>query len=247
MRAVVFITQVPDLRAAPVGLRADGTIARDAAPAVTNPADLHALEAALRLADEVWVLSMGPPAAEEALRDAVARGAARAVLLCDRALAGSDTWATANALAAAVEHLGGADLVLCGMTALDGETGQVGPQVAARLGLPQASGCDDLGVEDGRLVARRIVEGGYERLSLPLPALATVAETGFVPRYPTLPGRRRAARCDVERLSIDEIGLAPDRVGLDASPTKVAHMEPVALPARKCVLVDDGGALEELA
>ena len=106
MRAIVLVKQVPDLRGAPIGVRPDGTIDRARAPAITNPADLHALEAALNMADEVWALSMGPPTAETALREAVSLGATRAVLLCDRMLAGSDTWATSNALAAAIRRLG---------------------------------------------------------------------------------------------------------------------------------------------
>jgi len=239
VRAIVLVKQVPDLRAAPVGIRPDGTIDREASGAIVNPTDLHALEAALSLADEVWALSMGPPAAEEALRGALAMGATRAVLLCDRLLAGSDTWATANALAAAIAHVGGADLVACGTSALDGETGQVGPEVAARLGLAQATGCDDLAVAATGLVATRTVEGGQERLSLPLPALVTIAETGFTPRYATMVGRRRAARATVERLGAADIGLAADRVGLEASPTKVARMAPVPLPERSCRLVGE--------
>ena len=246
LRAIVLIKQVPDLRTVAVGVRPDGTIAREDAAAITNPADLHALEAALLLAEEVWALSMGPPRAVEVLRDAVARGAHRGVLLSDRAFAGSDTWATAIALAAAVSAVGGADLVLAGLTAIDGETGQVGPQVAERLGLPQATACEDLALEGSRLIARRIVEGGYERLALPLPALATVAETGFVPRYPTLPGRRRAERAVFDTLTAADLGLGDDRVGLAASPTKVAHMVPAPLPDRTCRLVGDGFDLDDL-
>lgn len=242
----MLVKQVPDLRSVPVGMTAEGTIAREKAPAVTNPADLHALEAALMVADEVWVVTMGPPRAVEVLRDAVARGADRGVLLCDRAFAGSDTWATANALAAAVTRIGGVDLVLCGLTAIDGETGQVGPEVAERLGVPQATACEDLTVDGDRVVARRIVEGGYERLALPLPALVTVAETGFVPRYPTMPGRRKAERATFETLTAADLGLAHDQVGLDASPTKVAHMAPAPLPDRACRLVGDGFDLDDL-
>lgn len=247
MRAAVLLKQVPDLRAAPVGLRPDGTIARDQAPAVTNPADLHALEAALRLAEEVVAVTMGPPAAEEVLRDAIARGAHGGVLLADRLLAGSDTWATANALAAAVRDLGPVDLVLCGIAALDGETGQVGPELAARLGIPQATGCEALEVVGGRLLARRIVEGGFEELSMPLPALVTVAETGFPPRYPTMPGRVRARRAELVRRTATDLGLSPDEVGLEASPTKVAHMAPAALTDRRCRMVDETFDLEALA
>jgi len=246
MKAIVLMKQVPDLRAAPVGVAPDGTIERAQAPAITNPADLHALEAALQLASEVIAVTMGPPRAEELLRDAIARGADRGVLVTDRAFAGSDTWATANALAAVIDHLGGADLVLGGLTAIDGETGQVGPQVASRLDLPQATGCEALELDGDHLVARRIVEGGFERLRLPLPAVVTVAETGFVPRYPTLPGRRRAAHAELETLTAADLGLGPDRVGLEASPTKVAHMSPAPLPAGACRLVGDDLDLDGL-
>jgi len=247
VRAIVLVKQVPDLRGAPIGVRADGTIDRTAAAAITNPADLHAVEAALTVADEVLALSMGPPAAEAALREALSLGAARAWLVCDRVLAGSDTWATANALAAAVDRLG-ADVVLCGATALDGETGQVGPEVATRLGWPQATGCESLELDGTDLVARRIVEGGFERLRLPLPAVVTVAETGFAPRYPSVVGRRRAGAATVERLTARDLGLDASTVGLGASPTKVAHMEPAPLPERACCFVGtDGLTYEGLA
>jgi electron transfer flavoprotein alpha subunit len=241
VRAIVLIKQVPDLRGAPIGMRPDGTIDRAGAPAITNPADLHALEAALCTADEVWALSMGPPNAEKALREAVSIGATRAVLLCDRALAGSDTWATANALAAAIRHLGGCDLVMCGISALDGETGQVGPQVATRLGWPQATGCEAIALDGATVIARRIVEGGFERLRLPLPALVTVAETAFSPRYPSLMGRRRAKAAIVERLDAGDLGLDASTVGLNASPTKVAHMKPVPSAERSCRFVGTDG------
>jgi electron transfer flavoprotein alpha subunit len=241
------VKQVPDLRSAKVGLRADGTIEREAAEAVTNPVDLHALEAGLQLAEEVWAVSMGPPRAEAVLRDAISRGATGGVLLCDRAFAGSDTWATANVLAAAVSHLGGADLVLCGLSALDGETGQVGPEVAARLGWPQVTLCEAIHVEGDRIMARRIVEGGYEVVSCPLPAVVTVAETGFTPRYPTMPGRMRAARAAIETVGMAGLGLAPDQTGLDASPTKVAHLTPAPAPPGQCRFVGPEFGYADLA
>lgn len=246
VRAVVLVKQVPDLRAAPVGMTAEGTIAREQADAIINPADLHALEAALTIADEVLAVTMGPPRAAAVVRDAISRGAHAGVLLCDRAFAGSDTWATANALAAAIVRLGGADLVCCGLTALDGETGQVGPEVAERLGLPQATGCEELVVDGDRLIARRIVEGGYERVSVSLPALVTVAETGFVPRYPTMPGRRRAERAEVTTFTAADLGIDHDQVGLDASPTKVAHMAPAALADSGCRMVEGAFDLDAL-
>ncbi|MDJ0767388.1 MAG: FAD-binding protein [Ilumatobacter sp.] len=241
LHAIALVKQVPDLRVGSVGVRADGTIDRSAATPITNPADMHAVEAAVEVADDVVALSMGPPQAESTLREAIAAGASRGVLLCDRALAGSDTWATANALAAAVEHLDGVRLVVAGISAIDGETGQVGPSVAQRLGWPQATACESMTVDGDQLVVRRIIEGGYERLRLPLPAVVTVAETGFAPRYPTLPDRRRARAAPIERLGASDIGVDGSVVGLAASPTKVAKMNPAALPDRGCRLVDSDG------
>ncbi|MCE7884772.1 MAG: hypothetical protein DYH08_13105 [Actinobacteria bacterium ATB1] len=247
MRAVVLMKQVPDLRAGSVGLREDGTIDRASASTTTNPADLHALEAGLQLAEEVWAMSMGPPQAESTLREALSLGADGGVLLCDRVFAGSDTWATANVLAAGIRHLGEIDLVLCGTSALDGETGQVGPQVAERLGLPQATGCEAIEDRDDSVEVRRIVEGGFERLAVPLPAVLTVAETGFQPRYATLPGRRRAAAAEVTVWTAADIGLGSELAGLEASPTKVAHMRPVPVARTTCRVVGEGISLEELA
>ena len=241
MKAIVLVKQVPDLRVGSVGVHPDGTIDRSAAPPITNPADLHALEAAVQLADEVIALSMGPAAAGQTLREAIAGGAQRAVLLSDHAFAGSDTWATANALAAAIHWLGGADLVVCGTSALDGETGQVGPSVAQRLGWPQASACESLAVEGDDLIARRVVEGGYERLRLPLPAVVTVGETGFTPRYPTMIQRRKAANAVIETATAADIGLLAGEVGLAASPTKVARMTPAPWPDRGCRRVGENG------
>jgi electron transfer flavoprotein alpha subunit len=246
VRAIVLVKQVPDLRLGGVGVHPDGTIDRGAAPPITNPADLHAVEAAVQLADDVVALSMGPAAAEAALRDAVAGGAARGVLLCDHLLAGSDTWATANALAAAIRHLGGADLVVCGLAALDGETGQVGPSVAQRLGWPQVTGCESVTVDGGAITARRIVEGGYEVVRATLPAVISVGETGFTPRYPSLPARRRAQTATIQTLDAATVGLGPEDVGLAASPTKVARMAPAPWPDRGCRFVADGFGYDEL-
>ena len=240
VRAIVLVKQVPDLRVGSVGVHPDGTIDRAAAPPITNPADLHAVEAAVQVADEVVAISMGPPQAEGALRDAIAGGARRGVLLCDRLLAGSDTWATANALVAGILAVGGADIVVCGMTALDGETGQVGPSVAARLDWPQVTGCESMTIEGSTIVARRVVEGGYEVVRATLPAVVTISETGFPPRYPSLPARKRAQGAEIETLDAAALGLDSSDVGLAASPTKVAHMAPAPLPDRGCRFVGDG-------
>jgi electron transfer flavoprotein alpha subunit len=247
VRAAVLVKQVPDLRVGHVAVHTDGTIDRSSAPAITNPVDLHAVEAALQLADDVVAISMGPPTAEVALRDAIAMGADRGVLLTDKLLRGSDTWATANALSAVVRHLGEVDLVLAGSSALDGETGQVGPQVATNLDVPQATGCEEVTLRDGVVVVRRVVAGGYERLRMPTPALFTIAETGFRPRYPTFPGRTRARSAVISRLTAADVGLDASRIGLAASPTKVARMEAVPLPSNDTAYVGDGLDYRDLA
>lgn len=247
VRAAVLVKQVPDLRVGHVAVHDDGTIDRSSAPAITNPIDLHAVEAALQLADEVVAVSMGPVTAEATLREALAVGVDDAVLLVDKMLRGSDTWATANALAALLRHLGDFDLVLAGYSALDGETGQVGPQVAANLDIPQATGCEDAMLDHGSLVVRRVVAGGYERLRMPTPALLTIAETGFRPRYPTLPQRQRARVASIRHLTAAEVGLDDTSVGLAASPTKVARMEAVPLPSSNTRYVGDDLNYERLA
>lgn len=246
MRAVVLVKQVPDVRAGNVGVRPDGTIDRAHAPAITNPADLHALEAALQVADDVVAISMGPKRAEDSLREAIALGASRAVLANDRHFAGSDTWATANVLAAVIRQVGEVDLVLAGVSALDGETGHVGPQVAERLGWHQVTGCEAIGFHGPKLMLRRVVEGGYETVATPLPAVITISETGFLPRYPTLPGRRRAAEADVTIWGIEDLNLDPSMVGLSSSPTKVAHMEMIPLPRVSCQMVGEDFGYDDL-
>jgi electron transfer flavoprotein alpha subunit len=247
IRAAVLVKQVPDVRVGTVGTKPDGTIDRANAPAIVNPADLHAVEAALGLADEVVALSMGPSRAADCLREVIALGVDRGLLLSDRLFAGSDTWATANALAAALRHIGDVDLVVCGLSALDGETGQVGPQVAQRLGMPVATGCEALSLDGDRLIARRVVEGGYETVAMPLPAVVTISETGFAPRYPTLPGRIRGEKAEIDVLGASDLGLDERSVGLDASPTKVAHMELVPLPRTKCRFIGEGFDYEDVA
>ena len=228
-------------------MRPDGTIDRSNAPAIVNPCDLHALEAARTLTSDVVAVTMGPPGAEAALREAIAHGAAEGVLVTDRAFAGSDTWATANVLAAAIRKLCSFDVILCGLPAIDGETGQVGPHVAQRLGIPQATGCESIRVTEDRLLVRRIIEGGYEIASLPMPALLTIAETGYAPAYPTLPLRRRAARATLISLGAADLALEPDQYGLEASPTKVAHMKSVGLPHADTEFVGDHLTYADLA
>jgi electron transfer flavoprotein beta subunit len=206
LRIVVLVKQVPDTaNVTGEAMKEDGTINRSALPAVFNPEDLNALEEALKLKDRhdarVTVVTMGPPAAVQVLRESLYRGADEVILLTDKAFAGADTLATSYALSLAVQKLGGADLVLCGRQAIDGDTAQVGPQSAEKLGYPQitcVSRIDELAApadgeagsgargEAGSITATRSIEGGFETLSSPLPCLLTVTGEANDPRPPSV-------------------------------------------------------------
>jgi len=199
LRIVVLIKQVPDTaNVTGEAMKDDGTVNRAALPAIFNPEDLNALEEALRLRERhggrVTVLTMGPPSAAQVLRESLFRGADEVVLLSDRAFAGADTLATSYALARAIEQLGAADLVLCGRQAIDGDTAQVGPQTAEKLGLPQitcVSRIDEVvpagaAGDPGSVTATRSVEDGTETLRAPLPALLTVTAEANEPRPPSV-------------------------------------------------------------
>lgn len=177
---VVFVKQVPDTKnITGQAMKPDGTVNRAALPAIFNPEDLNALELALQLKDryqaKVIVATMGPPNASEVLRDALFRGADEAVLLTDRAFAGADTLATSFALSCCARRIGHYDLILCGRQAIDGDTAQVGPQLAEKLALPQICYVQEvLEMTAKKIKARREIDGGYEVLEAPLPALLTV-------------------------------------------------------------------------
>ena len=201
MRIVVLVKQVPDTQnVTGEAMKEDGTINRSALPAVFNPEDLNALEEALRLRDRhaarVTVVTMGPPAAAQVLREALYRGADEVILLTDKAFAGADTLATSYALSQAVRRLGGCDLVVCGRQAIDGDTAQVGPQTAEKLGMPQITcvsridelvppGAGDGSDDGGSVTATRSIEGGFETLTSSLPCLLTITAEANEPRPPS--------------------------------------------------------------
>lgn len=227
MRVLVCCKQVPDT----AEIRIDPethTLVRQGVPSILNPYDLHALEEGLRwgarAGGDTIALSMGPPQAEAVLREALARGATRAVLLSDRAFAGADTWATSLTLAAAARRLK-ADLILCGKQAIDGDTAQVGPGLAAHLDLPQLCYVRRiLEVADGFLVAERLLDHGMETVRLPLPGVLTVVREINEPRLPTLPGKRRAWYGDVEVWTTADLEVPSGETGLAGSPTSVASI-----------------------
>ncbi len=228
MHVVVCIKQVPDT--AEVRLDPErGTLIRQGVPGILNPLDTHAVEAAVALCEaaggNVTALSMGPPAAEEALREALALGADRALLLTDRAFAGADTWATSYTLSLAVRALGDVGLVVCGKQAIDGDTAQVGPGLATHLGWPQVTYVSRVvGLRDGGLLLERLTDYGTERVRVQLPALLTALKDLNVPRLPSLARRMGARRAEVERWGPDRLEGDPGGYGLEGSLTRVVRV-----------------------
>ena len=228
MRIVVPIKQVPEtsnVRMDPV----TGTMIRTGVEAIVNPLDLYAIEAALRLREthggSVTALSMGPAVAEKALREAIAMGCDSGVLLTDREFAGSDTWATSHALAAAIRKLGDFELIICGERATDGDTGQVGPSIAAFLDLPVATYVSRIvDVDTDGIRVDRLVEGGLERVWSSLPAVLTVVKDVAYPRLPTLAGKRRARMAAVPAWGVGDVDVNRDWLGLKGSPTRVVKI-----------------------
>ncbi len=264
-KIIVFVKQVPDTKnVTGEAMKADGTVNRQALPAIFNPEDLNALELALQLKERfgayVVAATMGPPAASEILRDALCRGADEAVLLTDRAFAGADTLATSFALSRCAKKIGNFDLILCGRQAIDGDTAQVGPQIAEKLALPQISYVEDvLDLGNGMIRAKRAIEGGYEILESPTPALLTVIDANEPrPRKAVRIMKYKKARTRSELAAAVEAGNPEaaaaeyaekgllihewnaaetvaadelDRLGFSGSPTKVKQIMSVVLTA----------------
>jgi len=222
---IVCIKQVPDTTDVKIDPKT-GTLIREGVPSIINPEDKNALEAALALKDKhggkVTVMTMGPPQADDALREASAMGADELVLLSDRAFAGADTLATSYAVAMGIKAVKDYDLVLCGRQAIDGDTAQIGPQVAEFLGIPQVTYCQSLEVKDGKLVAERALEDGYEKVEAKLPALVTCLGELNSPRYPTILGINLAYKeKEVKVWNAEHIKADPSLLGANGSPTQV--------------------------
>jgi len=227
MRIIVCVKQVPDTAEVRINPETN-TLIRDGVPSIINPYDTHAIEAGLQLKERaggtVTVVTMGPPQAEAALREAISMGADEAVLLTDRAFAGSDTWATAYTLAKAIQHIG-ADVIICGKQAIDGDTAQVGPEIAEFLDIPHVAyirKIDDVG--DNRIVIQRLMDDGYDVIESSLPVLLTVVRELNVPRMPSLKGKMAAKKAVIRKLSAADIGASEESLGLKGSPTQVRNI-----------------------
>ena len=225
MKVIVCIKQVPDTKGG-VQFNPDGTLNRAAMLAIMNPDDKAGLEAALRLKDqygaEITVLTMGLPKANDMLREALAMGADKAVLLTDRRLGGADTWATSTSIAGAIRGME-YDLIITGRQAIDGDTAQVGPQIAEHLGLPVISYAQELKIEGDSVVVKRQYDDGYHMLKAKMPCLITALSELNDPRYMSVSGIVDACEAEITTLGRDElIDVDDSNIGLNGSPTKIA-------------------------
>ena len=224
MNIIVCIKQVPNTNEARLD-PVKGTLIREGIPSIINPDDKAGLEAALRLKDEngahVTVLTMGPPQADEALREALAMGADEAILVTDRAFGGADTWATSSTLASAVKKLP-FDLIITGRQAIDGDTAQVGPQIAEHLGIVSISYAEEIKVENGFIKVKRLYDDRYHWLKAKLPCLITALAELNQPRYMTPKGIFNAYRKkEVKIFNRADLDVADENIGLQGSPTHV--------------------------
>lgn len=277
LNIVVLAKQVPDTRnVGKDAMKEDGTINRAALPAIFNPEDLNALEQALRLKDAnpgstVTILTMGLPRAAEVIREAMFRGADTGIVLTDRALGGADTLATSYSLAQAIKKMDKVDIVLCGRQAIDGDTAQVGPQVAEKLGMPQVTYAEEiLSIADGKATIRRRIESGVETVKAPMPLVVTV--NGSAPdcrprnakrvmqfKYAVSPSEKEKLSDELKALVDKRPGLNlqewsaafveadPEQIGMPGSPTKVKAIENVVFTAKgNLVLENNDEQIENL-
>ena len=262
LKIVVLAKQVPDTRnVGKDAMTAEGTVNRAALPAIFNPEDLNALEQALRLKEQnpgstVGILTMGPPRAAEVIRQGLYRGADTGWLLTDRLFAGADTLATSYALATAIKKIGGVDIVIGGRQAIDGDTAQVGPQVAQKLGLSQVTYAEEiLKCEDGKLTIRRHIDGGVETVEAPMPLVVTVtgsadpcrpcnAKLTMTYKRATAPMERKAddpytslyeerPYLTLNQWSVADVDGDPEQCGLSGSPTKVKAVKNIVFQAKE--------------
>ncbi len=230
MRIIVCIKQVPDtehLHEVKINPETN-TLVREGIPAIINPFDSNAIEEGLRIKEkfggEVIVITMGPPQAEKALRDALAMGADKAILITDRKLAGSDTLATSRTLAQAIKKIGNFDLILFGKQAIDGDTAQVGPEVSEILNLPLITFARKIEILDGKVRVERTLEEGYEVVEANLPCAISVTKEINEPRFASMKGILKARKMEIPHWGVEDLELNPEEVGLEGSPTQVVKV-----------------------
>lgn len=272
LNIIVLVKQVPDTQnITGEAMKEDGTVNRAALPAIFNPDDLHALEAALEIKDtirdtHVSVLTMGPPSAAQVLKDSLYRGADFTAIISDRKFAGADTLATSYALKCAIEKIGTYDLIFCGRQAIDGDTAQVGPQTAEKLGINQITNVSNIESVDPKkkeLVAKRSIEGGFELVKASFPLLVTVNDEEYVPRPPSVikmmtyknagigdddskydesylkSSGIQKSKDIINLWDISSIKAVVTSCGLAGSPTKVKKIESVVLKSEDIKMIEN--------
>ena len=227
MEIVVCIKQVPDTTEVKID-PATNTLIRQGVPSIVNPFDKNAMESALQLKEKhggrVTVISMGPPQAKDALKECLAMGADAAILISDRAFGGADTLATSYTLAAAIRKIGKYDIIFCGKQAIDGDTAQVGPEMAEHLGIAQITYAAKIEVDGETVRVEREHEDGYEVIEVKLPLLVSVVKSINEPRYPSIKGTMKANRAEIPVWTAADMAVDENRVGLKGSPTKVSKI-----------------------
>jgi len=235
MKIVVCVKQVPDTTEVRINPETN-TLIREGVASILNPFDMYAVEEGIRIKERlggtVVVLSMGPPQVAGQLKETISMGVDEAVLVSDRAFAGSDTLATSYALAKAIEKIGGVNLIICGKQAIDGDTAQVGPEIAEKMGLPHLTYVKKIEeISETEITLERMNEDGYERVQMPLPGLITVVKEINEPRLPSLKGMMRAKKAEVPIWTAAAINAEPAKCGLNGSPTWVKR---IFIPDLKC-------------
>ncbi len=227
MKYIVCLKQVPETEGVKINPET-GTLIREGVKSIINPYDLYALEAALQMkkqyGGEIIVLSMGPPQVEEALREAISYGADEAILLCDKAFAGADTLATSYTLAQAIKKIGNFDVIFCGKQAIDGETAQVGPELAQRLDIPYITYIRKIELKNNTLLVERLLDDGYQVVQINLPALLTVIKEIGEPPLPSIRGKMRAKKAKILLWTTQEIKADSEKIGLKGSATQVVKI-----------------------
>jgi len=228
MDIIVCIKQVPETTQVQIDPKTN-TLIREGVKSIINPFDMYAIEEGIRLKEKfsgkVTIITMGPPQAESALREALAMGADEGILVSDRAFAGSDTWATSFTLATAIKKIGKFDLIICGKQASDGDTAQVGPGISVHLNIPQVTFVKRIEeIKDGLAKVERLTEEGFDIIQTPLPALFTVVKEINIPRLPSLKGLMRSKQAAIIKWTNKELEIPPENLGLTGSPTQVVRI-----------------------
>ena len=224
MNIIVCVKQVPDTTEVKIDPETN-TLIRKGVPSIVNPFDKNAVEAAVQLKEKyggtVTAVAMGPPQAKEALKECLSVGADEAYLVSDRAFGGADTLATSYTLSAAIKKIGEYDLIICGKQAIDGDTAQVGPEIAEHLDIAQVTYVTKLDVEDDKIIARREHDEGYEVIESQMPAVITVVKEINLPRYATIQSKLASNRAEITTLTLADLDIDEKMIGLSGSPTKV--------------------------